>query len=76
MGTYIILDPEMGSNTIDYKKGGWTRAQRVQIEQPVKGRDISHSGNQISTWNENKEFIESQLKEFNNCMRNVVEQIG
>jgi hypothetical protein len=73
VGTYIIFDPERASDSVDYKIGGWTKAQRLQIEQPVKGRDISHSGNQISTWKDNKEFIKSQLEEFNNCMRNVVE---
>jgi hypothetical protein len=69
-GSYTILDAEGG----DYLKGRWTKAERLQIEQPVKGRDVSHWGNQISTWKDNKGFIESRLKEFNNCMRSVVEE--
>ena len=77
-GTYIIYDPDISTKTTDrdtdpYIKGGWTQAERLHIEQPVKGRDISHAGSRISTWKDNKKFIQSQLQEFNNCLRNVTE---
>lgn len=83
IGTYIIVDPETetsdSSNPFDklppdYKKGEWVKAERLQVEQPIQGGDISHSKGQISTWKDNDKFVLSQLKEFNASLKNLVEQ--